>query len=294
MRTQVRGVMIAGVMLGLLSAGAPAALADDPVNTTADLVADAAPDRVRVIDPTSVNDTVTAEAGGVRVVLPALPTGSISLSPSAGVLGAPVLTVNLPNEIAASDAEVAVDGTVVYQAADGGADAAVQILDDGSTRVETITRDASGPHEFTYTFGEGVTPRLLDGGGAELVQMASDGTATLIGTVERPWAVDAEGHVVDTRYRIEGNSLVQTITTDGETVYPIVADPTYTYWWGGKKSYSSADANVATVISSLSALIPGVTVAAAVTGAGIGFCNRNGTGIWVYWTWAGQVWCTAQ
>ncbi len=29
-----------------------------------------------------------------------------------------------------------------------------------------------------------------------------------------------------------------------------------------------------------------------IIGLGLALCNNAGKGIWVYWTWAGHVWCT--
>jgi hypothetical protein len=50
-------------------------------------------------------------------------------------------------------------------------------------------------------------------------------TLTSIGTVAAPWAFDAQGRAVATEYIVRGGSLVQVVTPDAETVYPIVADP---------------------------------------------------------------------
>jgi hypothetical protein len=42
--------------------------------------------------------------------------------------------------------KLASDGTIVYRAADGGADVAVQALSEGLTRVQSILRDAYAPN----------------------------------------------------------------------------------------------------------------------------------------------------
>ncbi|WP_031155363.1 hypothetical protein [Streptomyces erythrochromogenes] len=50
------------------------------------------------------------------------------------------------------------------------------------------------------------------------------------GHIDAPWAKDANGKAVPTSYRLDGNTLVQTIETGPDTAYPVVADPHYT--WG--------------------------------------------------------------
>lgn len=46
------------------------------------------------------------------------------------------------------------------------------------------------------------------------------------------------------------------------------------------------------VAATLYALIPGFLGASVLVDVGLGLCNQAGKGIWVYWTWAGHVWCT--
>jgi hypothetical protein len=50
----------------------------------------------------------------------------------------------------------------------------------------------------------------------------------LIGTIGAPWAVDANGDPVDTRYVIEDGGIKQVLETDENTAFPVVADPA---WW---------------------------------------------------------------
>lgn len=52
----------------------------------------------------------------------------------------------------------------------------------------------------------------------------------IVGMVEKPWAFDANGAPLETRYEVNGNQLTQTVVTDEKTAYPIVADPTLIWW----------------------------------------------------------------
>ena len=47
-----------------------------------------------------------------------------------------------------------------------------------------------------------------------------------IGLIERPWAVDANGQLVETRYILQDGTITQTIN-HANAAYPVVADP----WW---------------------------------------------------------------
>lgn len=51
-----------------------------------------------------------------------------------------------------------------------------------------------------------------------------------IGTIEAPWAVDAKGQPVGTAYSIDGNTLVQTVEIQADTAFPVVADPSFSWW----------------------------------------------------------------
>lgn len=121
---------------------------------------------------------------------------------------------------------VASDGTVVYHSSDGGADAAVQTRADGTVRIQTITPNADGPHDFTYAFGEGVTPVLAEDGSVELVARPEDSpVGQIVGLIEQPWAVDATGRALETHYEVQGNELRQVVQADESVTYPVVADP---------------------------------------------------------------------
>lgn len=52
----------------------------------------------------------------------------------------------------------------------------------------------------------------------------------VLGAFEKPWARDARGRSLDTRYRLSGSVLSQVIDTTG-AAFPITADPHYTWGW---------------------------------------------------------------
>lgn len=62
---------------------------------------------------------------------------------------------------------------------------------------------------------------LTDDGGV----LASDAHGGFVAGVRPPWAKDSQGNDVATAYRIEGNTIVQTVAESDARVYPVVADP---------------------------------------------------------------------
>lgn len=76
----------------------------------------------------------------------------------------------------------------------------------------------------TYDFGVrgDVSPREAPDGGVELV--GADGS--VVAQIEAPWAVDAEGRPVATRYELRGSTIRQVVDhRDRSVAYPVVADP---------------------------------------------------------------------
>lgn len=74
---------------------------------------------------------------------------------------------------------------------------------------------------------EDMTMRLLEDGTIEV----SDPSGRVAGLIAAPWAVDATGRSLPTRYVISGRAVIQLIDVK-DARYPIVADPWVTTgWW---------------------------------------------------------------
>jgi len=219
------GVAVALALTGI--SGAVAADRPSGADQTADLISEVAPDQGAVVQGQIGSDTVSAQVGDTRTAVPLDPAGAITVtSTGSDAAGAGSLQVRLPAQVDAREGQIADDGTVVFASkSSGGADAAVQTLGDGSVRIQTVTKDASGPTAFTYEFGDDVTPVVNDDGSVDLLQSLVGGGAAQVGHVEPAWAKDADGASLPTRYTVQGNLLTQTVTTNRETAYPVVADP---------------------------------------------------------------------
>lgn len=187
--------------------------------------------------------TVEAVAPPAEVVAPMeTPGGSLVSQTSRGPVGSPAngsgdvrvaaldglvsLTIGLPEEAAGARAQVARDGTVVYHS-DGPVDLAVQAVDTG-VRVQTVLADATAPTEFTYDF-DGLTP-ILNADGSVTLTVPGDGFNVQLGSLAVPWALDANGAAVPTRFRVEGAAVIQEVDhLRAGIAYPVVADPWYKY-----------------------------------------------------------------
>ncbi|WP_029068491.1 hypothetical protein [Jonesia quinghaiensis] len=51
-----------------------------------------------------------------------------------------------------------------------------------------------------------------------------------IAVIEEPWAIDANGKALETEYVLNGTALIQKIATTEDTAYPVIADPSWTWW----------------------------------------------------------------
>ena len=192
-----------------------------------------------IVNLAPVGDASTATANSTKVTLPATSDGAVTMvttDQSIKPLVTPV-SISLPRETGGKHAKQAKNGTMVYPGGSGtSADAAVQVLADGSVRLSTVLTSKHSPTRFTYTIG-GATPELQADGSVNLVQTTDTGGALIeatVGTIAPAWAKDAKGRPVATHYEVKGNGqLVQVVTPDKNTTYPVVADPKLGWNWHG-------------------------------------------------------------
>lgn len=119
-------------------------------------------------------------------------------------------------------------GTIVYPGAGNNADLAVQPTESGVRTLITLN-NADAPTEYRFDLGlpQGAeAERLADG---SVLVIKDD---EILGMFATPWAKDSHGASVPTSYRVEGTTLIQTISTTTGTAFPVVADPA---WWDKTK-----------------------------------------------------------
>lgn len=103
--------------------------------------------------------------------------------------------------------------------------AIVQPLVTNGVRMILTMGSEDSPTRYEFDLGDSselVRLSLAPNGGVQ-VSDTSDGD---LGFIDRPWAMDADGNTVPTRYEIEGNRLVQIVEHHG-AAYPVVADPSF-------------------------------------------------------------------
>lgn len=202
----------------VLATGASAA-PEDVAETTADAIAAVAPESAALLTPDAPSDGVlTASSSVADVGVPVEPDGIVTVdAPGA----AEPVGIALPAELELASADVASDGTVVFEG-ESGVDAAVQAFADGSVRVQTVIDgpDAPGEYRFDLAVPDGSVLELLADGS---VLVTSGGE--FVAGVAAPWAADATGEAVPTHYYLDGTTVVQVVDLEGVTAFPVVADP---------------------------------------------------------------------
>lgn len=237
MRTQFKAsvAVLASAILVLTGSTAQAS-STSPAQDVADLIADVAPPVGDVLAVEVSADRLVVADEQIEVQVPRDAADAITLK---SVKGREKISVSLPDEVDVRGAAVADDGTVVFPSRSGDADVAVQVLDGGETRVQTVIPDAGAGHEFSYAVA-GARPVLTDSGAVDFV-LTRGGRDEIVATAAAPWARDAHGRPVATHYRVDGTKLVQIVSRSAASVYPVVADPTYSIGLGYYAHYNRAE-----------------------------------------------------
>jgi len=290
MKRNSKLLLAAGLSLVLsLACVAPSHAAEDVDDVSATDVADALAGVSPALVETAADASSTAvsaavvDNGGTGVSVPRDPTKEVDLT-----VGGNSVSIGLPESDGATQAVSLESGAITYPTDSGVANTVIPLADGVQMLTTIAAQDA--PTSFSYDI------QIPQGGS---IALGADGSAEITGaagnplvTTTAPWARDADGRAVPTRYEVVGTDLVQIVDhAAGDYAYPIVADPTYRYWWGGKEWWPPQRVNIS-VISAAVAGYLGLAGAALIAGSAIGVCNMAGRGIWVYWTWAGHVWCT--
>lgn len=167
-------------------------------------------------------------AEGGAVLVPVDPMSGVRL---AGSGKRPAATITLPSAERLSSAVIAEDGSITFA---GDADtAAVNILPSAdAVRFSTVIDSAEQAESFSYDFGTRTSVEVqTDGSALVYAETGVEGEAvieTVVAIVRAPWAFDAEGTPVETKYVADGSTLTQVVNhADAEVAYPVVADPTF-------------------------------------------------------------------
>lgn len=226
-----RPLTVAAVTCCVIAYSAVPASAEHNVETTspsvvAALVAEAAPDGAQPVDANSTSSTFETSTADTDTTIPVDPDRPIEVTTS--IAGRELsASIALPEGLDLAGAEATGNGTVVYPS-ESDASVAVQTLQSGDTRVQTVIPSRDATHEAAFGM-DGFRAVIDSSGDAGFIQNEREGAFI---PVDSPWAVDANGASVPTHYEVRGDRLVQVVTPTAETVYPVVADPT----WGWRNA----------------------------------------------------------
>lgn len=119
-------------------------------------------------------------------------------------------------------------GATVVRDAIGDVDLKITTSNSGFA-VAAELESVDSPHQlrFDVSIPEGAFLVLTEEGSIDVV--GKDGFT--LGTFVTPWAVDTNGSDVATSYSLDGKTIVQTVAPVAKELYPVTADPKFTWGW---------------------------------------------------------------
>ncbi len=113
--------------------------------------------------------------------------------------------------------------------------------------------------------------------------MGADGF--VVSHVLAPWAVDAKGRSVPTRFSIDADTLTQVVDHGLGIVYPVVVDPKFTStWWNKTLYFNKTESAVVAAGAATTAWIagyfglPGTVISGVLVGYASAFAIYTGAG----------------
>lgn len=180
-------------------------------------------------DAASVVDQ-NAEAMAIEGAAPAAPNSDVTLPASGTGLaalelpGGGALTLDLPAKGSADKEGL----TTVFNGTATDTQVAVQPTAEGLRALITI-ESPNAPERFPFPVGGEVAQLVGQDDGSVL---ALDADGVLVTSLAPPWARDADGKDVPTRYELEGTTVVQVVDhRSGTYAYGITADPWVVVWF---------------------------------------------------------------
>ncbi|QOQ38220.1 hypothetical protein [Trueperella pecoris] len=145
------------------------------------------------------------------------------ISPLSVTGSSPLLTIK--DAFLQENISVTQDGSTMLSGRE--ADYVLDAYTDGSLRVHTVieSKDANHRVPFELNLNNDELAQIEPDGSVGVYRVFDDGAHLLTSVIEAPWAVDAAGNPVETRFELEGSILYQNIEPTSTSVYPITADP---------------------------------------------------------------------
>lgn len=195
-----------------------AAALDNTETTNGNLVSEPAP------STTDADSAAVVTQNGATTEVPKNPEDGVAFATD----GAPPITIGLPNADESKDAKRLSDGTVVYPGSNGSANAVIPT--EHGVQMLTTIENADAPTRFAYKVDvpDGGKVKVIEDGNAVVL----DRNGTPMMAVAAPWARDANGTAVPTKFESNGTTLTQVVEhTSNAYAYPVVADPFWIPAW---------------------------------------------------------------
>lgn len=207
---------------------------DSSTDQLASVVAAVAPDEV-VLTATVNGDGTTSPVTETSVDAPLALNGEVRLESP----GQDAVTLSLPDVAGGASAVEALDGSIVYEGTN--ASVVVQAIPAGM-RVSTVIEGRFSPVAFAYDSEPGSVAIPLEDGSLDIVSPGAE-YDEILAHVDAPWALDANGVAVPTRYVVNADGSFSQVVDhlSNNYAYPIVADPTVSFGWGVYYHYNRAE-----------------------------------------------------
>lgn len=247
-RTTITLAVCLGIVLCIATAASAAPIGSNYTSST--LVADALGEAAVHADlATATPSTTDSDSAALthHVDIPLLASRGVKLSDN----GRAVM-IGLPGADSSGTGEKAADGAVVYSSSTPSANAVIPAANGAQFLIAIKDSQASTSYTYRIQLPGGVFVRVQPDGSA--LVLANDGSFGL--KIGKPWAHDATGRSVPTHYTTDGTSLIQVINhRQSGVVYPVVADPSFHWWWGGVDIYFTRGETAWVVGAGLTALV---------------------------------------
>lgn len=164
----------------------------------------------------------TSGVNRLRVERPASPTVTVSTHPDGSPTQSLQFSLDATTELTSSSNGVTTFAT--------DSSSVGRYVSEAPTGASILTAYAAPQESYesrtTFNFRQGEHPVAKPDGGFYL---KSDGIVR--GVLEPAWAIDAAGNNLDTSYRWDGSTLVQTVDVPTNAKFPVLADPAWDYTW---------------------------------------------------------------
>lgn len=145
---------------------------------------------------------------------------------------------------------------VLFEDVDKDTDALLQPQKDGGVRVLTVIKSSQAPTEFDYDLKLDEGHELVPMHDGRVVIVDADEIAVAV--IEAPWAYDAQGNAISAGYTLAENTLTLKVDHDDSTVYPVLADPVFTWGNISGTAYFNRQETLTVASSGLAVVLAGI------------------------------------